>query len=86
MKHLLFALSLLPIAALASQGADTASKRNNRINALCTNLVQAKYDYSHLKGAEREARNRQHAAEIQTCYQANSSSTAPAPSPGRNTL
>jgi hypothetical protein len=86
MKHLLFVLSLLPFAALASQNADNISKRNNRINSLCTSLVQAKYDYSHLKGAERDARNRQHAAEIQTCYQAHSSTNMPSPSPGRSTL
>jgi hypothetical protein len=75
MKSMIVALSLLSSAAVAAQDpADAAAKRNNRINTLCNSLVQVKYNYSDLKGAERDARNRQHAGEIQSCFQAHSAS------------
>lgn len=68
----LFSL-LLSLTAQAMPAAgtesDAATRRNNRINSLCTQLTQARHGYGDLKGAERDARNRQHAAEIQSCYQ-----------------
>lgn len=81
-KHtIIIALSMLSLSyvAFAAQTAvDETTKRNNRINSICVSLIQTKYNYSGLKGAEREARNRQHASEIQTCYQAYTARTTPA--------
>lgn len=82
MKRSILAVTLLVFSgwslAAGTPSEDDVGRRNSRINRYCTLLVQIKHDYVKQPASVRAQKDRQHARDIEGCYQSFAVSTPPA--------